>query len=80
VQGQIRDRVRQNNPGGVEAGWYAVLPVTDDEATAYRLLRDDDTLVQPGFFYDFESSNRVVVSLLTPPAIFRQGLARLQRL
>jgi len=77
VQGQIMSRLRANNPGGVEAGWYGILPVTDDEDTAYRLLRDADTLVQPGYFYDFESSNRVVVSLLTEPETFREGLARL---
>ena len=44
-----------NRPGGVEAGWYAVLPAPDDEETAFRLLRDDNILVQPGYFYDFEA-------------------------
>ena len=80
VQRQIMDRVCSNSPGGVEAGWYAVLPVSGDDETSYALLRDADTLVQPGYFYDFESSNRIVVSLLTPPEIFREGLARLRRL
>jgi aspartate/methionine/tyrosine aminotransferase len=77
VQRQIMERVRANNPGAVEAGWYAVLPVMDDEATVYRLLCDENTLVQPGYFYDFESSNRVVVSLLTPPEVFAEGMRRL---
>jgi alanine-synthesizing transaminase len=78
VQRQIMQRVRENNPGGVEAGWYAVLPVADDEETAYSLLRDANTLVQPGYFYDFESSNRIVVSLLTAPEIFREGINSLR--
>jgi alanine-synthesizing transaminase len=78
VQAQIMDRVRANTPGGVEAGWYAVLPVVDDDETSYRLLRDQDTLVQPGYFYDFESSNRMVVSLLTRPGDFREGMRRIQ--
>jgi aspartate/methionine/tyrosine aminotransferase len=78
VQRQIMDRMRANNPGGVEAGWYAVLPALDDEETVYRLLRDENTLVQPGYFYDFESSNRIVVSLLTPPEVFAEGMRRLR--
>ena len=76
IQRQILDRLRANNPGGVEAGWYAVLPALDDEETAYLLLRDDNILVQPGYFYDFESSNRIVVSLLTPPDVFGRSLPR----
>ncbi len=76
IQRQILDRVRANNPGGVEAGWYAVLTAMDDEETVYRLLRDENTLVQPGYFYDFESSNRIVVSLLTPPVVFAEGMRR----
>jgi aspartate/methionine/tyrosine aminotransferase len=79
VQRQIIDRIRENALG-TEAGWYSVLPVANDEDTAWRLLRDRHTLVQPGYFYDFESSNRVVVSLLTPPEIFREGLRRLRQL
>jgi aspartate/methionine/tyrosine aminotransferase len=74
VQRQIMDRLRRNTPGGVEAGWYAVLPVLDGEETACRLLRDENVLVQPGYFYDFESPNRVVVSLLTPPELFGRSL------
>jgi hypothetical protein len=41
------------------------------------LLEHADVLVQPGFFYDFESEAYLVVSLLTAPEIFREGLARL---
>jgi aspartate/methionine/tyrosine aminotransferase len=49
-----------------------------DEEAAVALLRDHDVLVQPGYFYDFERSGYIVVSLLTPPDIFREGIARLQ--
>jgi hypothetical protein len=34
--------------------------------------------VQPGFFYDFETEAYLVVSLLTEPSVFRDGLARLR--
>jgi alanine-synthesizing transaminase len=79
IQRQVIARIRENAIG-TEAGWYSVLPVADEEDTVYRLLRDRNTLVQPGYFYDFESSNRVVVSLLTPPEIFREGLRNLAQL
>jgi alanine-synthesizing transaminase len=86
VQRQIIDRLRGNletlGASGlrsldVEAGWYAV--VIHEEGSEIRLLRDHDVLVQPGYFYDFEQSNYIVVSLLTPPDRFREGIERLQR-
>lgn len=85
VQRQIVDRLRDNldfvRASGlkvldVEAGWYAV--VAREEGAELRLLRDHNVLVQPGYFYDFESAGWVVVSLLTPRDVFREGIARLQ--
>ena len=38
---------------------------------------DDNVLVQPGFFYDFESEAFLVFSLLTEPETFREGFHRL---
>jgi hypothetical protein len=35
-------------------------------------------LVQPGFFYDFESEAFLVVSLLTESPVFREGLGRIR--
>ena len=35
--------------------------------------------MQPGFFYDFETEAYLVVSLLTAPDIFREGLPLLVR-
>jgi len=43
----------------------------------FRLERDG-VLVQPGFFYDFESEAYLVVSLLTGPGVFREGLERIR--
>ncbi|MDE3198903.1 MAG: pyridoxal phosphate-dependent aminotransferase [Acidobacteriota bacterium] len=79
VQGQILDRVRGNLARverhlRVEAGWYAVVPVPDEEETALRLLRERNVLVQPGYFYDFEKEGYLVVSLLTRPEIFKAGI------
>jgi hypothetical protein len=41
------------------------------------LLGERDVLIQPGFFYDFESEAFLVVSLLTEPATFNEGVRRL---
>lgn len=78
VQSQIMDRVRRNlamlpRKLHVEAGWYAIVPVMEEEETALALLRDGNVLVQPGYFYDFEKAGYIVVSLLTPPGTFEQS-------
>ena len=64
----------------VEGGWYATLrlPRTrSEEAWALALLQEDGVYVHPGHFFDFESEAYLVVSLLTPPSIFRDGVSRI---
>jgi alanine-synthesizing transaminase len=85
VQRQIMERVRRNlgvldRRLDVEAGWYAIVPVMDEEESAERLLRDHNVLVQPGYFYDFERSGYLVVSLLTRPEVFEEGAGAIARL
>jgi alanine-synthesizing transaminase len=41
------------------------------------LLSERDVLVQPGYFFDFESEAYLVVSLLTPAVVFEEGIRRL---
>lgn len=63
----------------VEGGWYAVLRVPviqSDEELAIDVLRQASVLVHPGHFYDFPSDGYLIVSLLTPPAEFREGMGR----
>jgi alanine-synthesizing transaminase len=65
----------------VEGGWYAVLQVPrtrSEEEWALELLGRHDVLVQPGFFYDFESEAFLVLSLLTPPSPFTEGVRRIR--
>jgi alanine-synthesizing transaminase len=65
----------------VEGGWYAVVQVPrtrTEEEWALELLGTHDVLVQPGFFYDFESEAFLVVSLLTQPEEFAEGVQRLR--
>jgi alanine-synthesizing transaminase len=88
VRRQIIERTRTNlamlksvaQPMRVEGGWYAILQVPrtrSEEAWAIELLDRRDVLVQPGFYFDFESEAFLVLSLLTPPEVFAEGLKRL---
>jgi hypothetical protein len=64
----------------VEGGWCAILrlPATrSEEDWTLHLLRDAGVLVQPGYFYDFETEPYIVVSLLTATADFEEGVRRI---
>jgi alanine-synthesizing transaminase len=66
----------------VEGGWYATVRVPrtkSEEQWCLELLEQDSVLVQPGFFYDFESEAYLVLSLLTPVDTFREGVKRVMR-
>ena len=41
------------------------------------LLNREGVLVHPGYFFDFQREAFVVVSLLPPPHLFRDGVAKL---
>ena len=93
IQAQIRARVATNRrhldaaladlPAHAlpaEGGWYAIvrLPALHtEEEWATALLAEDDVLVQPGYFYDLPFASALVISLLPPPAVFHEGVARL---
>jgi aspartate/methionine/tyrosine aminotransferase len=67
----------------VDGGWYAVLrvPVTQpDEDLAIDVLRKASVLVHPGHFYDFPQDGYLILSLITPPDVFHEGLSRLLQL
>jgi alanine-synthesizing transaminase len=64
-----------------EGGWYAVLQVgrsRSEEDWTLKLLGESNVLVQPGFFFDFESEAFLVLSLLPEPANFAEGVSRLR--
>jgi aspartate/methionine/tyrosine aminotransferase len=95
VQRQIRERTVGNlavaretlarSAAGilaVEGGWYITVRmprIRGEEDWAIHLLAQESVLTQPGFFYDFESEAFLIVSLLTMPEVFREGIARLRR-
>lgn len=66
----------------VEGGWYVVLrvpAVESDEDLAIRLVRHAQVSVHPGHFYDFPAEGYLVLSLITEPESFREGISRLLR-
>jgi alanine-synthesizing transaminase len=93
VRAQIRARTRDNldalqsalagspvNVLNLEGGWSAVLQVPrirSEQEWALHLLGESDVLVQPGYFFDFESEAFLVVSLLTPREVFDEGIRRI---
>jgi hypothetical protein len=77
---------RQQGPaGGIEVlgregGWYAVVRLPEglgDEEVALELVDREGVLVHPGFFYDFPTGGQLVLSLLLPTDMFREGVSRL---
>lgn len=63
----------------VEGGWTAVIRVPrlmSDDELALALL-EKGVVVQPGYFFDFDRDGFVVVSLLTEPHTFAEGVARM---
>lgn len=63
-----------------QGGWYAILRVPangPDEDLVVALVERHSVLVHPGRFFDFDQDGFLVLSLITPEADFREGLARL---
>ncbi len=66
----------------IQGGWYAVLrvpAVQSDEDSALRLLEEHGVVVHPGHFYDFPQEGYLVVSLITFPEDFAEGVRKLLR-
>ena len=65
-----------------EGGWYTILRVpvtaTDDDLTV-ALLERCSVLVHPGHFFNFSQEGFLVLSLIPPEDVFREGLRRLLR-
>ena len=64
----------------VEGGWYAVLRVPalgGDEDLAIDVVRKVGVIVHPGHFYDFSKEGHLILSLITEPDVFREGMLRL---
>ncbi|MEZ4315170.1 MAG: pyridoxal phosphate-dependent aminotransferase [Polyangiaceae bacterium] len=63
----------------VDAGWYAILEVPrihTDDAWIELLLDRANTVVHPGYFFDFDREGFLIVSLLPPLDLFRPAIDR----
>jgi aspartate/methionine/tyrosine aminotransferase len=96
VQRQIRERTAANlalareafrdsaaNLLHVEGGWNVVLQVPrvrSEEEWVLELLERHGVIVQPGYFYDFDSGAFLVVSLLTESGVFGEGMGLMRRM
>lgn len=65
-------------------GWSAILRMPDsktDEEWALQLLEEQKTLLHPGYLFDIpEDMTTLVASLITPAALFQDGLKRLRQI
>lgn len=65
-----------------EGGWSVTLRAKacfDDEQFVVELLRRHQVHLHPGYFYEFEGGNHLVVSLLPQADIFTEAVRRLAR-
>jgi alanine-synthesizing transaminase len=63
-----------------EGGWYATLRTpsyANGEALAIRMIERHGVAMHPGSFFGFREQNRLVLSLLTLPEDFAEGIAKL---
>lgn len=87
IRSAILERIRGNlqtlkSLPGIEllepaGGWSAVLRVClprSDEEVALEILERTGVLVHPGYFFDFETDDFLVLSLLPEPARFAEGV------
>lgn len=83
IQKQIKTRIMNNliqlrflKPYCVEGGWNAIVDLPDeyDEEKFTEKLLKNGIFVHPGYFYDFENGNKIVLSLIVPEDIFLKGL------
>ena len=95
IRAQILDRVRLNQQQlraqtaavpsctvlRTEGGWYGVIQVPSLESEEDLVLRllDAGVLTHPGYFFDFPRESFLVVSLLPPCDVFRDGIAAILR-
>ncbi len=93
IQKQITDRIQANQDFlkrqiaasllkllNAEGGWCAILKLgqrIDEERLVLKLLETKHVLVHPGYFFDLENHSHLVLSLLLPPSIFKEGVHRI---
>jgi alanine-synthesizing transaminase len=62
-----------------EGGWSVVIEVPEtvgEETLVRRILDEDHVVVHPGYFFDIQQGDHIVVSLLPPPDEFADAMKR----
>ncbi len=94
MQHELLERIRNNvkqmhalllgSPAHVlhlEGGWSAILQVPrtlPEDSWVSRLIEEYDLIAQPGYFFDMPQEAYLVVSLILPPALFGEGIAKIR--
>jgi len=63
-----------------EGGWSAIIQlprVFSEQEWVARLLEQAAVVVQPGYFFDMGTEAYIVVSLISDPVVFAEGIARI---
>lgn len=66
----------------VQGGWHASLQLPSqhtDEEWASQILKKEHVLTHPGYLFDFSQGSFLVVSLIAPERIFREGLEKIKK-
>ncbi len=64
----------------MDGGWYAILKILNnqnEEDLALEFLNKEHVFVHPGYFFDFEEEECLVISLLPEENFFQEGVKRI---
>lgn len=82
----LKNSLNKNSPLSLlnsEGGWYAILKIPKtrtEEEWAIQLLDETGVYVFPGYFFEFQEGDFLVVSLLPSGDIFRNGIEQIRRI
>jgi alanine-synthesizing transaminase len=63
-------------------GWYSTAEIPrhrSEEDWVLKLLGEENVLIHPGYFFNFESEAFLILSLLTREGVFSEGLGRIRK-
>jgi aspartate/methionine/tyrosine aminotransferase len=82
----LRNAIGKNSPLSLlssEGGWYAILKIPNtrsEEEWALKLLDEVGVYVFPGYFFEFQESGYLVLSLLNERGAFGKGIEEMLRM
>ena len=65
----------------LDAGWSAMVQVPEtqsEEEWVMGLIQEHSVVTQPGYFFDTDRGAYLVLSLITPPGVFENGVERIR--